>query len=63
VHNTWDYCVSGLYPLPGVKSNIMEQRDPKTIKTPNYNVYFKLILTYNAKTGALTKKNKSKIQQ
>jgi hypothetical protein len=36
---------------------------PKQWKTPNYNVYFRLILTYNAKTGALTKRNKSKIQQ
>jgi hypothetical protein len=31
------------------------------IQKPNYNVYFKLVLTYNAKTGALTKRNKQKI--
>jgi hypothetical protein len=36
---------------------------PKQCKTTNYNVCFKLILTYNAKTGALTKRNKSKMQQ
>jgi hypothetical protein len=37
----------------------MEQKDSKTII---YEVYFKVVLTFNTETWTLTKRNKEKIQ-
>jgi hypothetical protein len=44
------------------KRNIMEQTDSR-IKIMQHTVYFKLILTFNTKTWALTKRKRRKFQE
>lgn len=44
------------------KDILLDRESPTQWKTMIYDVYFKLILTYNASTFTLTKRNKGKIK-
>jgi CRISPR/Cas system-associated protein Csx1 len=48
--------------LSDYERNIVEQRDFRAVQMTIYKTYFKQTITNNAKTWALTKRNKSKIQ-